>query len=172
MTFDITHDIFMAITKFAMTENSNRPVYDELEYLSYLMRQGDATASWLLPRILRAIAFAERHGIPDSFFKTLVENDNDGIPFTLVEPVKALKYHPPLIELRVNKPNRRGAYRAIFFPFEYKGEQFLIYTRSVIKQDTSSAEFDLAVQETEALIPDFLSNPSKYIHLEEVTADG
>ena len=101
MTFDITHDIFMAITKFAMTEHGNRPVYDELEYLSYLMRQGDATASWLLPRILRAIAFAERHGISDSFFKTLVENDNDGIPFTLVEPVKALKYHPPLIELRV-----------------------------------------------------------------------
>lgn len=104
-------------------------------------------------------------------FSTLVENGNDGIPFTLVEPVKALKYHPPLIELRVNKPNRRGAYRTIFFPFDYEGEQFLIYTRSVIKQDTSSAEFDLAVQETEALIPDFLSNPRKYIHLEEVTAD-
>ena len=161
----------MAITKFAMTEHGNRPVYDELESLSYLMRQGDATASWLLPRILRAIAFAERHGIPDSFFRTLVDNGNDGLPFTLVEPVKALKHHRPLIELRVNKPNRGGAYRAIFFPFEYEGEQFLIYTRSVIKQNTSSAEFDLAVQETEAMIPNFLSNPGKYILLEEVTTD-
>lgn len=161
----------MVTTKYAMSEHGNRPVYDELRELARLVRQGDLEAAWLLPRILRSIAFAERHGIPDSLLRTLVANDDKGSPFTLVEPVKALKHHQPLIELRVNKRNRGGAFRAIFFPFEYEGEQFLIYTRSVIKQNTSSADFEQAVNETKAMLPDFLANPSKYINLEEVTAD-
>lgn len=93
--------------------------------------------------------FIRRHGILDSLMKTLVANDDMNLPFTLVEPVKKLTYQEPFLELRVNRPNLTGAYRAIFFTYMYKKNQILIFTNYVIKNDTSSLGFDRIVEEAQ-----------------------
>ncbi|MED4955941.1 hypothetical protein ABEO75_09615 [Paenibacillus macerans] len=165
MLIYITCDIFMAFIEFAFDENGKQPVLDHLMQLRQQAATGDSDAVWLLARIARALNFIQRHGIPGSIGQTLIANDDSGFPLTLVDPVKELVYHQPLLELRVNKPRRTGAYRAIFFPFEHIGNQILVFTHSVIKQSTASPDFEAIVQETKAMLPDFNQNPSKYIHL-------
>lgn len=146
-------------------QTGNRPVLDHLNNLRTLVQAKDADASWILPRIVRALDFTRRHGVPGSLNRQLMDVDDVGAPFTLTEPVKALKHHPPIHELRVNKKDRGGAFRALFFPYPFEGDQILVFTRSVMKQDTSDQDFDIAVSETEAMLPDFLNDPSKYINL-------
>lgn len=155
----------MVYIEFAYDGNGKQPVLDHLKELRQKATRGDQDAIWLLSRITRAFRFIQRHGIPASLGQTLIDNDDDGLPFTLVNPVKELVHHRPLLELRVNKPRRAGAYRAIFFPFDFEGNQILVFTRSVIKQSTSSTDFETIIHETELMMPDFNRNPSKYIPL-------
>jgi hypothetical protein len=153
----------MAIIEFALDQHGQKPVLNHLNILKTQAQAGDADALWILPRITRALNFAGRHGIPDAIDKIFTDTDDDGVVFTLAKPVKELVHHRPLLELRVNRKGY-GAFRAIFFPFVYEGQQVLVFTRSVLKQQTSSVDFDNAVQDTEVMLPDFLINPFNYIN--------
>lgn len=163
--FYITHGIIMAYIDFAKDQYGNNPVLEHLRELRNQANAKDEQAIWLLARISRAMEFIRRHGIPDSLTRTLVANDDMNLPFTLVEPVKKLIHQKPFLELRVNKPSRTGAYRAIFFPYMHEENQILIFTNYVIKNDTSSLAFDRIVEEAQAMLPYFLKNPSNYINI-------
>ncbi|MBE3650830.1 hypothetical protein [Paenibacillus polymyxa] len=154
----------MVYIEFAKDNSGQRPVLNELERLRKQAAANNPEAIWLLQRITRALQFAQRYGIPEALIHNLISEDDVGIPFTLVQPVKALKSHQPLYELRVNQKNRKGAFRAIFFTHIFEGNQILVFTYSVMKMKTSSPEFDRMVELTERMIPDFLKDPSKYIN--------
>jgi len=152
------------IIEFAQNEHGQKPVLDHLNALVALARARNADALWILPRIRRALGFVQRHGVPGSVGQNLSEVDDWGIPFTLAQPVKTLDFHPPIHELRVNRKGY-GAFRALFFPYDHRGDQYLVFTQSVLKSDTSDPAFDAAVSATEAFLPEFLKDPRKYITL-------
>lgn len=154
----------MAIISFASDENGNKPALTYLLDLTSRAEAGGTDAKWLLPRIRFALDSITKYGVPDAILKNLY-GDADGNPFTLMEVVKPLVNHPPLLELRINMKDKKGAYRAVFFAHESNGQQYLVFTRSVLKEDTFSSEFEIAVAETEAMYPDFKADPSKYIKL-------
>lgn len=155
----------ITVIEFAKNDLGKQPVLEHLYQLEHqASTQKDANVTLLLKRLVRALEFVRRHGVPDSVDKLLTDVDNEGIPFTLANPVKALKHHPPIHELRVNVQGF-GAYRALFFPYDHAGHQYLVFTRSVVKASTSDPAFDAAIRDTVAMLPDFIKNPRKYINL-------
>ncbi|TKJ93402.1 hypothetical protein PO903_10575 [Paenibacillus sp. PK4536] len=116
--------------------------------------------------IMNGLEFLEKHGIPIAAQKYFVDMREDGRPYT-IQLVKELRNHVPLLEFRVNWKGL-GAFRAIFFEYYYSNTQILIFTKSIIKKSTYSQEFEEIVQQSELLYSNFLENPHKYIHLEEV----
>jgi hypothetical protein len=149
---------------FAKAADGTEPVLNHLQILATLAGQHDPDASWILPRIRRALDFAKRYGVPAALYRNEEGLSEDGIPYTLAQPVKALDYHPPIHEIRVNKQGY-GAFRALFFPYEYEGDQILVFTFSVLKAAKSDPAFDAAIAATEAMLPDFEKDPGKYITL-------
>jgi len=154
----------VAIIEFVRDEFGQQPVLNHLNALKALSAANDPDATWIMQRISRALKFVALHGIPSAIQPVFSDTDDAGNPFTLAQPVKQLIHHRPILELRVNKQGY-GAFRALFFPYEHLGQQILVFTRSVLKSGTSDPAFDLAVAETEAIIPDFMINPKKYINL-------
>jgi hypothetical protein len=139
----------------------NKPV---LEHLRTLKEQAITQPSMMhmYVRILRAMRFVSIWGIPSAIGMDLIGEEN-GLPFT-IKPVKTLVHHSPLLELRVNWQGI-GAFRAIFFPLIHNNDQFLVFTRSVIKQSTSDPAFKQIISDTTTMLPDFYVDPKKYINL-------
>lgn len=88
------------------------------------------------------------------------EDNGDLRTFNLLKPLTS-QY--PLNEFRINR-STLGAFRAIFFEYNYEGEQLLIFTKSVLKQgDPNPPEFQAAMRESEALFVKFHENPNLYL---------
>lgn len=159
----IVSDIIMAIIEFMKNQtDGSKPVLVLLNHLKE-RAQSSSDDAQLLSLIIRGMEFLEKHGLPVSLGKYFVSTRDDGGLFTILL-AKELKYHRPLLEFRMNWLGT-GAFRVVFFEFESKGNQILVFSRATIKQETSSKEFEDCIKETEALLPDFLDYPEKYISL-------
>lgn len=109
----------------------------------------------LRQRITHGLYHIGEVGITEEKLKEVVGYTDEGNIFTLTRLVKHLRNHPPLYEFRVNwRPI--GAFRAIFFYKEdAKGDQYIYFTKAVIKSDTFSQDFEDIAAESETMLREF-----------------
>jgi len=157
------------VLEFLCLEDGAQPSLDCLRAL-VAKSKVSSNAYQLLQFVQRGLEFLELHGLPNVFQQYFTTVREDGKPYT-IQVAKKLDRHPPLMEFRVNWEHPdAGAFRAIFFEFQYRQYQILVFTHAVIKQKTYSADFEAAIAAAEAILPDFYHQPEKYINLQG--ADG
>lgn len=136
-----------------------------LELIKQIQQQAntDPAAMQLFKLIIRGLEFVERHGMPLVKQLYLTTEREDGRPYT-IQIVKELRHHVPLMEFRINWVGA-GAFRSVFFEHQIGDLQLLLFVTAVVKQTTTSADFEKIVQEAERIYSDFLKNPEQYINL-------
>ncbi|MDN4617648.1 hypothetical protein QCD85_06030 [Paenibacillus sp. PsM32] len=115
----------------------------------------------LVALILKGLQFLRTYGIPyaiHEFFSTLRD---DGSIYS-IRIVKELKYHPPLLEFRVNWRGA-GAFRAVFFEYRLEDTQLLVFTQALVKNQTHSLDFERIVAISRAQYRSFINSPEKYM---------
>lgn len=132
-----------------------------LEFLSDLADKAmlDDDYSNLLTRIDVILTILEEIGVPEINNRTHFAKGHKDQMITLVDIVKELTNHPPLLETRANwRAIGNGAFRAIFFYEKDRiGNQTIYFTQAVLKEDTYSPAFEKAVQISEQMMYDFYS---------------
>ncbi len=112
----------------------------------------------LRQRITHGLFYIGQVGITKEKLNEVIGQTDEGNIFTLTKLVKPLRNHPPLYEFRVNwRPI--GAFRAIFFyEKDDEGNQFIYFTKAVIKHSTYSKEFEDIIVESELMQKEFKNN--------------
>jgi hypothetical protein len=109
--------------------------------------------------ILNGLEFLERHGMPA--INTMVElHHEDNSPYS-VKLIKDLVRHKDLYEFRINW-KEAGAFRAIFFQFDYKDDKVIFITNAVLKDGTYSKEFDKYAKLSETIQRVITNDPKVY----------
>lgn len=145
-----------------LDDNGEKQVATQITTIAHLGIQGDSDAKALAKYIRQGLTQLAKGGVPaDKELLMIGEEENGDLrTFHLLKPLTS-QY--PLNEFRVNRSSP-GAFRAIFFEYEYKGEQLLIFTKSVLKKgDPNPPEFQIAIKESEFLYKKFHKNPRSYL---------
>lgn len=113
----------------------------------------------LLGRIDYILNVLATTGVPQINDRTHFATGHKNQPITLVDIVKELDDHPPLLETRANwRAIGSGAFRAIFFyEKDRQGNQTIYFTQAVLKESTYSPAFEQAVKVSEQMMYDFYS---------------
>lgn len=150
-------------TIFYLEENGESQVLTEISNIAHLGIDGDKDAQTLARFIAQGLDLLKDLGIPENKDLLLFgqEDNGDLRTFHLLKELRYCRF--PLFEFRVNR-STPGAFRAIFFEYNYEGEQLLVFTRAVLKQgDTNPPEFQAAIKKSEFLYVKFHANPAKYL---------
>lgn len=137
-------------------DRQTQPVFDLITSIE-LESHSNPEMRQLYKLIIRGLEFLENFGMLHGLKQYFTGSREDGAPYT-IKVVKELRDHPPLLEFRVNWRGA-GAFRAVL----YRGDQFLIFPRGVLKQSTYDPDFERVVKEAEAIYSDFMANQEKYI---------
>lgn len=157
----IVYDIIMAIIEFILDENNEQQVLNVLNSLNEDAK-GDKEIGDLYGLIIRGFKFLQKHGIPAGTKELMAKlAEEDETPYS-IRLIKELRHHPPLYEFRINWRGA-GAFRAILFEHPLDGDQLLVFTRAIIKQTTTSRDFEKIINESEQLLQEFNKNPEKYL---------
>lgn len=144
----------MVEIEFLEDEKGNQQVIDLISSIVSRANRDENYAE-LAARIAQLLDYMKDIGVPPIEKRTLYGISSSGNPITLVNVIKELNNHPPLMEARANwRPV--GAFRAIFFyEIDDKGNQTIYFTKAVIKQATFSQEFENAIVESEKMMYKF-----------------
>lgn len=145
-----------------LDDNGEKQVLTQIKTIALMGIQGDSDAKALAKYIRQGLTQLAEVGVPTdkSLMMTGEEENGDLRTFQLLKPL-ICQY--PLNEFRVNRSSP-GAFRAIFFEYEYKKEQHLIFTKSVLKQgNPNPPELQVAIRESEVLYEKFHENPEFYL---------
>lgn len=145
-----------------LKDNGESQVAKHIADIARMGNQGDSNARALAKYIRQGLTQLSNVGVPPNKQLMMVgkEDNGDLRTFNLLKPLTS-QY--PLNEFRINR-STPGAFRAIFFEYNYEGEQLLIFTKSVLKQgDPNPPEFQVAMRESEALYVKFHENPNLYL---------
>ncbi len=145
-----------------LDDNGEKQVLKQISTIANMGIQGDSDAKELAKYIRQGLTQLVKGGVPPDkkLMMTGKEENGDLRTFNLLKP---LTCQYPLNEFRVNRSSP-GAFRAIFFEYEYKKQQFLIFTKSVLKQgNPNPPEFQAAIRESEVLYEKFHENPKFYL---------
>ena len=145
----------MVEIEFLADEHGNQQVIDLITSIAD-RAMTDKDYAELAARIAQLLDYMKDIGVPPIEKRTLYGISSVGNPIILVvDEVKELNYHPPLMEARANwRPV--GAFRAIFFyEMDDKGNQTIYFTKAVIKQATYSRDFEHAISASEKMMVDF-----------------
>lgn len=126
--------------------------------------EGDGDAQHLARYIRQGLDLLESVNVPpNKRLQAIFEEDSgDKRTFQLLKSLKKT----PLLEFRVNR-SVPGAFRAIFFEYEYEGEELLVFTKALLKQgDPNPSELQQKIEESYKIYIDFCKNPNKYLDLE------
>lgn len=146
-----------------LEDNGERQVETQITDIAYMGIRGDSDAKALGKYIRQGLTQLSKVGVPSNKRLMMFGEEENGHlrTFHLLKPLTSCRY--PLNEFRVNR-STPGAFRAIFFEYEYEGEQLLIFTKSVLKQgDPNPPEFQTAIRESEVLYEQFHENPNLYL---------
>lgn len=149
-----------------LNDNGESQVAKHIAYIAQMGKEGDRDARALAKYIRQGLTQLSNVGVPSDKQLIMIgeEENGDLRAFNLLKPLKS-RY--PLNEFRVNR-STPGAFRAIFFEYNYEGEQFLVFTKSVLKQgDPNPPAFQAAMRESEALYVKFHENPSVYLERDD-----
>lgn len=144
----------MVEIEFLEDEKGNQQVIDLIASI-VSKANSDENYAELAARIAQLLDYMKDIGVPPIEKRTLYGISSSGNPITLVDVIKELNDHPPLMEARANwRPI--GAFRAIFFyELDAKGNQTIYFTKAVIKQATFSRDFENAIVESEKMMSKF-----------------
>jgi hypothetical protein len=149
-------------TIFYLEENGESQVITEIINIAQLGKDGDSDAQHLARYIRQGMTQLEEVGVPHNKRLIMYGVEDDGAPRTF-QLLKPLVSRRPLYEFRVNR-STPGAFRAIFFEYDYEGIQLLVFTKAVLKKgDPNPPEFRVAVRESERLYDEFHKNPEKFL---------
>lgn len=149
----------MTITiEYLEDPNGDLQVVDFLSDLADKALEDDDYSN-LLKRIDTVFTILEEIGVPEIDNRTHFATGHKNQTITLVDIVKELRDHPPLLETRANwRGVGDGAFRAIFFyEKDRDGNQTIYFTQALLKEDTYSPAFEQAVQISEQMMYDFYS---------------
>lgn len=146
-----------------LTDDGVTQVPEEISSIARKGIEGDQDAMELAKYIRQGLKLLEEVGVPPTHKLQLISEEENGDKRTF-QILKKLKHCAhPLFEFRVNR-STPGAFRAIFFEFEYENEQLLIFTKSLLKQgDSNPPEFQKIIKESEILYMKFHQNPEDYL---------
>lgn len=144
----------MVEIEFLADEHGNQQVIDLITSIAD-RAMTDKDYAELAARIAQLLDYMKDIGVPPIEKRTLYGISSAGNPITLVDVVKELNHHPPLMEARASwRPV--GAFRAIFFyEMDDKGNQTIYFTKAVIKQATYSRDFEHAISASEKMMVEF-----------------
>lgn len=145
----------MVTIHYLEDENGDQQVVQEIAKIAITGREDKGHAN-LSKYIAQALDFLMDVGIPKNQnllpFTTTTE---DGYPLTFASILKVVKYHPPLMEFRVNR-REAGFFRAIFFYIEdSRGNQDIYFTKAILKQEPNPPEFTVLANLSEQMLKDF-----------------
>lgn len=145
-----------------LEENGESQVLTEITNIALMGIDGDNDAQHLARYIRQGLKQLEDIGVPANKRLMMTGYEDNGNPRTF-HLLKPLTCNRPLMEFRVNR-SRPGAFRGIFFEYQYEGEQLIVFTRAVLKDgDINPPEFQQAIRESEYLYDDFHNDPEKYL---------
>src|SRR5437763_15667675 len=120
----------MVTIEYLEDENGEQQVVSEIAAIAIKGREDSGYAN-LAKYIAEALDFLKDVGVPkDKELLPFETTNEDGNPLTFASILKDVKYHPPLLEFRVNWRNT-GYFRAIFFCIEDSwGNQRIFFTKA------------------------------------------
>jgi len=134
--------------------NGNQQVVDLIRQIAHRALVDDDYKN-LSVRIGRVLTLLKAVGVPEINDRCLKTTGHQNQEITLVDVVKELRDHSPLLESRANWIPV-GAFRAIFFyEKDRNGDQYIYFTQAVIKQKTYSRDFEDAIERSERMMYDF-----------------
>lgn len=122
---------------------------------------GDSDAQHLARYIRQGLSILSETAIPSNQrLQAIFKEDNgDHRTFQLLKPLRKV----PLLEFRVNR-SVPGAFRAIFFEYQYEGETLLIFTNGLLKSgDPNPPELQQKIEDSHNIYLDFCRDPTKYL---------
>ncbi|SFD03457.1 hypothetical protein SAMN05443252_1177 [Bacillus sp. OV322] len=146
-----------------LQENGESQVLTEIENIAQMGIEGNADAQQIAKYIRQGLTQLTNLGIPPNKKMIMIGEEPNGHPrtFNLLKDIVGI--HRPLLEFRINR-STPGAFRAIFFCFDFEDEQLLIFTQAVLKQgDPNPPEFQKAVRKSVQMYDEFLKDPMKYL---------
>lgn len=151
----------MVTIEYLEDENGDQQVVSEIAAVAIKGKEDPSFAA-LSKYIAEALDFLKYVGVPkDTELLPFETTNEDGNPLTFASILKNVKYHPPLIELRVNW-REAGYFRAIFFCLEdSEGNQKIFFTKALLKQEKNPPEFTVLAVESEKMLKDFFANNSE-----------
>lgn len=147
-----------------LKEKDQSQVMNHIADVARMGIDGDVDARELAKYIRQGLSQLKTVGIPSNHELVLHSHEENGDErsFRLLKPLKHIT--SPLFEFRINR-SVPGAFRAIFFEYEYNGEQLLVFTRSILKQgDSNPPEFQTAIMESQILYQRFCRNPDRFLN--------
>lgn len=99
--------------KYLVDKDGNQQVLD-LIYDIAQKAKNEKDYKEIAMRIAQVFVYLKEIGVPPEHLRTIHARSSDGFEITLVDVVKDLTHHRPLLETRINWPPV-GAFRAIFF---------------------------------------------------------
>jgi hypothetical protein len=156
---------------FYQTEDGQQPTLDVIEELAAKGKRGDNVYRDMAKYIRLGLVDLQTRGIDDwPLFDgyTFVTPTKTGLrTFKLI---KRLEHNEPLFEFRVNqkrnvtdKIQMGYAFRMVFFIYQAKDTQYIIFTDATIKRTKSDPEFNQMVKDSLLIYKRFIENPSHYL---------
>lgn len=142
-------------------KNGEQQVVSQIAEIVIKGREDSGFAN-LSKYIAQALNFLKDVGVPkDKELLPFATKNEDGNLLTFASILKDVKYHPPLLEFRVNWRDT-GYFRAIFFCIEdSEGNQEIFFTKAILKQEPNPPEFTVLAKESEQIQIDFLAKYSE-----------
>ena len=85
---------------------------------------------------------------------------NNPISFNILKELTSAK---PLLEFRTNR-SEPGAFRAIFFEYDYQGEYYLLFTQALVKTgDPNPPELQAKIQRSLEQYHEVVQHPEDYL---------
>ncbi|WP_040037066.1 hypothetical protein [Bacillus thermotolerans] len=150
-----------------LKDNGESQVLTEITNIAQMGIDGDSNSQELAKYIRQGLDQLSTVGVPANKQLLMYSHETNGDPrtFHILKELKGCSC--PLNEFRINR-SEPGAFRAIFFEYEYEGEQFLVFTKAVLKQgDRNPPELQTAIKQSEILYQDFHQNPDSHLRKDE-----
>ncbi|MBT2734118.1 hypothetical protein [Bacillus sp. ISL-7] len=161
MKIYILYNIIMNTIIYLEDNKGVSEVEQLIRQIAFQGISGDQDAQHLAKYIRQGMAILKDTSIPtNQRLQAIFEEDNgDKRTLQILKPLRKV----PLLEFRVNR-SIPGAFRAIFFEYEYEGENLLVFTKGLLKKgDPNPPELQQKINDSHKIYLDFCRDPKKYL---------
>lgn len=143
-------------------ENGVKEVREQIVQIAQLGIAEDKDAQHLSRYIREGLDILKTTPLPPNQKIQAFFQEDNGDKRTL-KITKPFPNKPPLLELRINR-SKPGAFRAIYFEYDYGNEKFLIFTKSLLKKgDPNPPDLQQKIDDSYKIYSEFINDPKKYL---------